>query len=354
LEGENMSLAILFDIGLIIIAGIMMGCSVVPMKYAKRWRWENIWLLYVGFGQVVFPFILVALTVPNAWEIFDASKRSALASAILFGLGWGVGNVLAGLGYTMLGVGLGLSVVLGLTASIGSLIPLAVLFPERLLSPSALALYIGVAVMVGGLGLSSKAGHERQSQQSKDEITEGADLSAFGKGNVRVGLIVCIVAGLLSSMLNLAFAFGDDVRLTALRYGASGSGAVNTLWLPVLISGFLPTLFYCVYLLVKNRSWSAFMGSKSGSHWGIGALMGLLFFGALSLYGIGSVRLGAMGPVLGFPIFMSTIVLTGNTAGLVTGEWRGSPKGAFVYGFVGMLLLIVSIVIIAVGNSRVG
>jgi L-rhamnose-H+ transport protein len=349
-----MSLAILFSIGLIIIAGIMMGCSVVPMKYATKWKWENIWVLYIGFGQVVFPLILVALTVPNAWEVFGGAKRAALTNAILFGLGWGVGNVLAGIGYTMLGVGLGLSVVLGLTASTGSLVPLAVLFPERLMSSSAIALYVGVGIMLGGLGLSSQAGRLRQAHQAKDEITTGADIQAFGKGNVRVGLIACIVAGILSSMLNLAFVFGDDVRLTALRLGAPPSGAVNTLWLPILISGFLPTLFYCIYLLAKNRSWSGFAAPGTGAHWWIAVLMGLLYLGGLSLYGIGSVRLGVMGQVLGFPIFMSTIVLTGNTAGLVTGEWRGSPKGAFVYGFVGMLLLIVSIVIIAVGNIRVG
>ena len=82
--------------------------------------------------------------------------------------------------------------------------------------------------------------------------------------------------------------------------------------------------------------------------------MGALFLGALSLYGIASVRLGVMGPVLGFPIFMSTIVLTGNTAGLITGEWKGAPRGAYVCGFVGMILLIFSIVAIGVGNSRVG
>jgi L-rhamnose-H+ transport protein len=243
---------------------------------------------------------------------------------------------------------------LGLTASTGSLVPLAVLFPARLVSSSAVALYVGVGTMLGGLILSSQAGRLRQAGQAPDEITSGADVKAFGKGNVRTGLIVCVAAGFLSSMLNLAFAFGDNVRVTALRLGASAPGAVNTLWLPILISGFIPTLIYCAYLLNKNQSWSAFIAPGVGSHWCIAVLMGLLFLGALSLYGIASVRLGAMGPVLGFPIFMSTIVLTGNTAGLLTGEWRGASKISFIYWFFGMLLLILSIVIIGIGNTRVG
>jgi L-rhamnose-H+ transport protein len=349
-----MSVTVLFAIGLLMIAGVMMACSVVPMKYATKWRWENIWLLYVVFGQVVFPVILVALTAPDAWEVFGVARKSALASALLFGLGWGVGNVLAGIGYTMLGVGLGLSVNLGLTASAGSLIPLAVLFPARLISSSAVALYAGVGTMLGGLILSAHAGRLRQAHQAPDQITSGADVKAFGRGNIRTGLIVCVAAGFLSSMLNLSFAFGDNVRVTALRLGASAPAAVNTLWLPILISGFLPTLFYCAFLLSKNKSWSAFVAPGVGSHWWIAILMGLLFLGALSVYGIASVRLGAMGPVLGFPIFMSTIVLTGNTAGILTGEWKGAPKNSYFFMFSGMLLLILSIVIIGIGNSRVG
>lgn len=348
-----MNITAFLGIGLLIVAGVMMGCSVVPMKYATRWKWENIWVLYIGFGQVVLPLILVALTVPNAWEAFRIAKESARVSAILFGLGWGIGNVLGGIGYAMLGVGLGLSVVLGLTASTGSLVPLAVLFPEQLHSSSAIALYVGVAIMLAGLALSSQAGRLRQAHQAAGEITNNADIQAFGKGNLRKGLLVCIVAGFFSSMLNLAFAFGDNVRVTALHYGASASGAVNTLWLPILVAGFLPTLFYCAFLLSKNKSWSAFVGHGAISHWGIGLLMGLLYLGALSLYGIASVRLGAIGPVLGFPIFMSTIVLTGNTAGLITGEWKVAPRAAYVYGFVGMVFLILSIVAIGIGNSRV-
>ena len=328
----------------------MMGCSVVPMKYATKWKWENIWLIFIGLGQVVFPLILVLVTVPRSWHIYAGVRFSSLLIAILFGIGWGIGNALAGIGYTMLGVGLGMSLVLGLTAASGSLVPLAVFFPGRLITSSALGLYAGVLVMVGGLVLSSQAGRLRQAGQRKDEISAVADLSAFGKGKFRTGLIVCIVAGILSSMLNLAFVFADSIRVLALMAGASASAAVNTLWLPILIAGFLPTLAYCSYLLTENRSWSGFLAPGTGSHWMIAVLMGLLYLGGLSLYGIGAVKLGEMGAVLGFPIFMSTIVLTGNLAGVLTGEWRTSQHRAYRYGVCGMLLLIASIVIIGLAS----
>ena len=214
-----MEMPAIIGLGLTILSGIIMTCAIVPMKFARKWKWENIWLLYIGFGQVVFPLLLIWLTAPKAWAVLANAKFSAVAAAILFGLGWGIGNVLSGIGYTMLGVGLGLTIILSLTASMGSLIPLAVLYPERLASTAAVALYFGVAVMLVGLIACYHAGNLRQRHQPRNEIAGGADLQAFGKGDLRTGVLICVASGILSSMVNLAFTFGDGIRTTALRFG---------------------------------------------------------------------------------------------------------------------------------------
>jgi L-rhamnose-H+ transport protein len=345
-----MESTVLIGLGLAILSGTLMTCAIVPMKFARRWKWENIWLLYIGFGQVVFPLLLIRLTAPNAWQVYASARPSALAAAAIFGLGWGIGNVLSGIGYTMLGVGLGLTIILGLAASAGSLVPLAVLHPERTASSAAVALYFGVLVMLVGLIACYRGGKLRQARQSRDEISGGADLQAFGKGDLRIGVLICVASGILSSMLNLAFTFGEDIRTTALRLGMLGTAAVNILWLPIFLFGFVPTLVYCIYLFLRNGSWRTFAQPGSGSHWFIGMLMGLLFVTGLSFYGIGSLRLGTMGPVMGFPVYTSAMVLSANTAGLLTGEWRGAPRAAYLYELCGIMLLIGSITIIAAGN----
>jgi L-rhamnose-H+ transport protein len=348
-----MELTVTIGLVLTIVSGTMMTCAIVPMKFAWRWKWENVWLLYIGFGQVVFPLVLIGLSAPRAWAVFTSATPTSMVAAALFGLGWGIGNVLSGIGYTMLGVGLGLTIILGLTASLGSLIPLAVLYPDRLASPAALALYFGVLVLVAGLIFCFHAGNLRQAHRSKEEISGGADLQSFGKGDLRTGVLICVASGILSSMLNLAFIFGDDIRLSALRLGMSGIAAVNTLWLPIFAFGFVPSLIYCVYLFVRNGSLRFFVQPATGSNWLIGMLMGLLFVTGLSLYGIGSLRLGTMGPVLGFPVYTSAMVLSANAAGFLTGEWRGSPRSAYAYELLGILLLIGSIVVIAAGNHKI-
>ena len=49
--------------------------------------------------------------------------------------------------------------------------------------------------------------------------------------------------------------------------------------------------------------------------------MAVLWSGSNFVYGAGARRLGSLGLVLGWPMFMAAIVLTANAWGLLTGEW---------------------------------
>jgi L-rhamnose-H+ transport protein len=336
--------------GIVLLAGIMSGTCVIPMKYATKWKWESIWMLFNGLALVLIPLVVVTLTVPQAWTAYRSAQPFALIAAALLGLGWGVGAALCGIGYTMLGVGLGMSIVLGISASAGSALPLAILYPERLLTRESLGLYVGLATLIVGLVLSAQAGRIRQAARPMEEITRGADLKAFGKGDIRIGLIVCVASGLLSSMFNLALIVGDDIRKTALRLGGTSVAAVDVLWLPITVSGFIAIFAYCGYLLTKNHSWSLYFKAGTASHWLYVLLMSGLYMGSIFAYGVGAVRLGQRGAIIGFPAYMAMMIVTGNFAGLATGEWRHSPGKAYVLGLAGILGLIASIVIIALGS----
>jgi L-rhamnose-H+ transport protein len=338
--------------GFVLLAGIMSGTCVVPMKYATKWRWESVWMLFNGLALVLIPTIVVGLTTPQAWTAYKEAPKLAFIAAVLLGLGWGVGAALCGIGYTMLGVGLGMTIVLGVSASVGSALPLAILYPERLLKAESLALYLGLSIMFVGLALSAKAGGIRQAARPNQETTSGADLKAFGKGDIRVGLIVCVASGLLSSMFNLALIFGDGVRETALDLGVNSVSAVNVLWLPITVSGFVAIFAYCGYLLTKNQSWGLYFSAGTASHWFYILIMSGLYIGSIFVYGVGAVRLGQRGAIIGFPSYMATMILTGNLVGLLTGEWRLCPTKAYVFGFGGILSLIASVVVIALGKQN--
>jgi len=339
--------------GLVVTSGIMLGCAVVPMKYATRWKWENIWLLNTAFALVLIPILVVLRGVPQAWEAYRIANRSAVMAAILLGFGWGIGSTLSGIGYTLLGVGLGASIILGLASALGSLIPLAVLFPSLLRTAPAITLYAGVIIMLAGVILTARAGKLRQSAQAERSGSSRPDLRAFGKGRIGIGLLVCVSSGVLSSMFNLALSFGDNIRATALRLGASPFGAMNALWLPVEVAAFMANFAYCGYLLTRNQTWRCYLTPGAFSHWVIGALMAALWMGSISVYGLGVGRLGQLGAVVGFPTYISLSIVTANLAGLFTHEWAGAPRAAYFYGLAGLLVLVISVGIVGMASQSV-
>ena len=44
--------------GLTLVAGVMAGGNLVPMKWMKSWKWENFWLVYSLMALVVAPVSL--------------------------------------------------------------------------------------------------------------------------------------------------------------------------------------------------------------------------------------------------------------------------------------------------------
>ena len=120
-----MNSTVLLDASIVLAAGVMQGLFAVPMKYAKRWQYENIWLVFAFSGLVVFPWFLTLATIPQIGHIYAATPSQTLAAVIGFGVCWGTGATMTGLALNMLGIGLAMAIVLGLSASVGSLIPQA-------------------------------------------------------------------------------------------------------------------------------------------------------------------------------------------------------------------------------------
>jgi L-rhamnose-H+ transport protein len=93
-----------------------------------------------------------------------------------------------------------------------------------------------------------------------------------------------------------------------------------------MLAGSIPNLAYCLYLLNKNKTSGRFADSGTSPYWFYAFLMAAFWFGSTSLYGIASGKLGSWGTILGWPLFMSLIVITASVLGIVTGEWKNSGK----------------------------
>ena len=338
-----MSFAIWMGLAAVVFAGMLQGLFAVPMKYATRWNYEHIWLTYGFAGMIVLPWLLTVATVPHLAEVYSLTSNSVLLRIAGFGLCWGIGSVLAGLGMNLLGIGLGMAIILGLSASLGSLIPLLILTPQLLHTHQGRVYLVGTAVMLAGIGICARAGMLR------DAAKKGG-LSVSRKPFL-VGFVVCCLSGLFSSALNFSYAFGGEAVDRARSLGASPLWSTGVVTVLAVSGGFIANLCYCGYLLRKNHTFGRFTGDGSGTGWLCGAVMGLFWFGGQSLYAVGITRMGALGVVIGWPLLMSMIIVTSNAAGALTGEWNDvSGKTKRVLAF-GMLIILVALGILTTAQQ---
>ncbi|HEY4011049.1 MAG TPA: L-rhamnose/proton symporter RhaT [Acidobacteriaceae bacterium] len=309
----------------------------LPMKFVRSWAWENTWLLWSLFALLVLPVALALATIPSFASILQANSHVVLLVA-LSGAAWGVAQVLFGLALDKIGIALTFSIVLGLSAAMGSLIPLIRLHADRLFTRGGVMSLIGIALVLLGVAASAVAGTIRD---------RGKQAGTAKNSAMAAGLVMAITSGVCASMMNVGFAYGAPLAATAATHGANSLWTTDAIWVPLMAGGALPNLLYCIYLLTKRRTAANYTASTLGRNLLLAFAMGVLWFGSSILYGIATTFLGELGPVVGWPLFMSLIVIVATLLGVWTGEWRGATRNAFrVQGFA-VLALVAAVIVLS-------
>jgi L-rhamnose-H+ transport protein len=332
---SSVSLGILLSV----VAGILNGSFATPTKYVKKWKWENIWAVWGVVGMVLFPWFLVWVTVPGAAHFYAQAPARPILYLIIFGLGFGLAQIFFGLGIAAIGLSLNFAIAIGLSTALGSLVPLIALHPEAIPTLKGKMIFLGVGFMLAGIVLSAIAGREkeRELQPSLDLPEEGAER----RMSFKAGLFICILAGLGSPLINFGLAFGTPLIAQAAQAGVSPATRANVIWAPLVSASFIPYILYCTHLWRKNRSFHLYRESGTWMYFLFGAVMGVLWMGSTAIYGAVSAKLESMGPILGWPLFMASIILTSNAWGFATGEWKGTARKprAFIFSGIGLLIL---------------
>src|SRR5215467_10220646 len=82
-----------WGLGLLLLAGGMNGSFTLPMKFTRRWAWENTWLVYTIFALGLFPPLLTLATVPAIRAVYAKAGAGPVAMVALFGAGWGISQI---------------------------------------------------------------------------------------------------------------------------------------------------------------------------------------------------------------------------------------------------------------------
>lgn len=327
---------------LAVVGGAMQGAFAVPMKYASKWKHENIWLVFSVSGLLVLPWIVTALTIPHFWHIYGSSPVKLLAIAFVCGVGWGVGAALVGIAFRMLGIGLAFAIILGLGSLLGSLVPFVFQSQVSFVSRQGMLYVVSTIVMLAGVGVISAAGSLRDRDQSANEPGAGTERRFLA------GLAIAIAAGVLSSLLSDAIAFTQPVVNLALKGGANPVWASNIILALLTTGGAVANVAYCAYKLRSDKTGSLYFAEGTASHWGLGVLMGAFWYGGLMLYGLGEQRIGT---VTGWPLFIGAMIVSSSAAGFLTGEWKGAGRRAKVYLCVGSLVIFAALIVTGMAQN---
>jgi L-rhamnose-H+ transport protein len=334
------------------LGGGVQGAFVLPMKYMKKWKWENGWLVYTIVCCLILPWLLAVLTTPSIGKIYSEASWSILIAVFGFGAGWGIGSILFGLGASYLGMAMGIAIITGINACLGTLFPIIFLPREKALSSTSIWMILfGMVILIAGVAIVSFAGKLRELSQKK--ASELPDTAATARGkSLFLGLFICIMAGIFCPMMNFSIFFGKPLQDSAVASGVAQYNAGYVLLALAVTGGAVPQIIYCAYLLSKNKSFGNFSLSGIRINYFHGFMMAFYWILGIALYAFGTFVMGEKGAIWGWPLFLSCTIIVANILGVITKEWKGASKKAFLIMYIGIICLIVAILIVINASSR--
>jgi L-rhamnose-H+ transport protein len=331
----------MFPFILVLIASVFQGSFGVGMKHMEPLKWEAWWLVHATVAMIIFPLAWAFIVVPDLFGIIGQASSNAIMLGMLFGFLWGIGGIMFGKSIPFIGISLTYGIVMGVCSAVGSLIPFFSLVNATSL-PAFPYVIGGVVLMLIGVAITAYAGIKKDKLLNQE--VEG------GSSKLRAGLIIAFVSGVLSALLNVGFVYAQPVGEIAAESGVITRNTSLAVWVVVLLGAFAMNAGYAIFLLVKNKSWSSFSvaNSKKAYTWSIVA--GLLWFGALGVYGQGATLLGDIGPVIGWPILLGVSLIVSNIWAYFNKEWEGA-RGPFNILLGGLLVLIIATVVLGYANG---
>ena len=347
-----------------LLGGVASGSFYIPYKKVKGWSWESYWLAGGLFSWLIIPPLAAWLTIPGFTAIIAEASFDTLFWTFFWGVLWGVGGLMYGLGMRYLGMSLGNSVLLGFTSAFGALAPpiyydLAntpgkITFTMLISTTWGAVVLTGVVLCLLGIFICGKAGYQKEK-----ELPDEKKKASVQEFNLRKGLIVCILSGILSAGFNYGIEAGAPLAETAnaIWKSAHPEESINFLFrnnviYVVLLWGGLTTNFiWCMVLNARNRSFPDYTNKKTPllKNYLFCALAGTTWFLQFLFYGMGESKLG--NSASSWILHMAFIILVANFWGFALKEWSGVSRKTRNTIILGIALIILAVITVGYGNT---
>jgi len=342
----------LLGLSLALLSGICLAIFLAPMRILQAWEWENIWAVWSVVGMLLGPLTVAVCSIPHAFEVYRDIGGGIVLLTLIIGAIAGTSGFLYGLSVPAIGLGLSTALNVGSSMAV-ALLPLVMVHGETVGRWSGRLTIIGIVVTVGGISLCAKGGSLRE-RESSGTVSRVA-LWRGGRPFVK-GVAFSIVAGVISSGMNLGLAFPSRILEVSRKFGSSEFGAAVAFLAPYLVGGFFSNFLYAAYVMRRHHTFGRFWGPGSvrSALWSV--LMAILLVLGISSYAASVAVLGSFGAIVAWGIFAAASILTSAVWDVLQKEWSGRAAQTMALG-VGILLAAIIILGVAqhfhgLDNSR--
>jgi L-rhamnose-H+ transport protein len=299
-------------------------------------------------AYAVAPVIVAFLTVPDLIAVLHSSPLSSIIACCLFGLLWGLGNMMWGLSIRYLGLSLGYALSLGFTAAFGTIMPpiFQGIFAEVVSTISGMVTLSSVAVCLLGIAVCGWAGFSKERELSNEQKEE-----SIKEFNFKKGIWVALLCGILSACFAFGILAGKPIAEQSLAFGTNPDLANNLVCMLILGGGAISNFIWCISLNIKNRTIKEYFRRQEKSlvsNYLLCALSGGIAYLGFMFYGMSTLRMGKY-DFASWSIYMALIIAFSNIWGLIFHEWKGSSKRTLVLIFSGIFILVLSVIINGLG-----
>lgn len=343
----------------------------VPQKRVRGWSWQSYWLAQAAFCWLLLPIVGAFVTVPNFWQVVQASPGDAMLRSFLLGAAYGIGGTAFGMAIRYVGFSITYAAAIGLSTVIGtahaiakggsSLAEAGANIDAFLARTGAQWVVLGIVIGVVGVVFCGLAGHWKERDQAQ------AGKTAAGGNNLLIGLALCLLAGVLSAVYGISLAEGAPIANLAKAHAAghtvmgidAATFCSNAIYPFSNAGAFLTTAIYCLFLHSRHRTLGEVVTIPKGEdksrfpvNWAMAILTGCLWYGQFFFYGFGHFYIMK---VAGFEqacwaIHMILLILLGTLIGVVFSEWKGCSRRTYLGLVLAIGLLIIGKLLLDYGN----
>ena len=331
------------------IGALLAATCYTPQKQVKRWSWQTYWLTQASFCWFLLPIIGAMITIPQLGAVLREAPRDAMLNSFLLGALYGIGGTAFGVSIRYIGFSLTYSIAVGLSAVLGTLIPPIVRGTLGVTLSKPGAEWVAAGIIIGTIGIALTGAAGRMKERDLEANT------AKGEFSLAKGLMLSLLAGVLSAVYGFSLEAGEPIADVATRHGA-GVWRGNVVYIFSNTGAFVTTAIYCFYLHARHRTLGELVELPAGPekaslplNFLMAAITGLFWYGQFFFYNLGHVRMGEY-KFISWALHMIMLVLFSNVVGMVLREWRRSRRITRTMVGFALLVLIAAVLALTYGN----